>query len=88
MTSPAETASEYSGVTNPKASSTGNNTNLLNPGSPDPTPPPIGIFKNANNLGIDQIDFYVVASPVPEPASLSVLALGGLGLLARRRKNV
>ncbi len=32
--SPAETGTEYTSVTNPKASSTGENTNLLNPGSP------------------------------------------------------
>jgi hypothetical protein len=33
-------------------------------------------------------NFAVVSSPVPEPASMAILALGGVALLVRRRKTV
>jgi hypothetical protein len=44
----------------------------------------IGLVHDFNNLSIAYTDYTFTA--VPEPAGLGVLALGGLGLLARRRK--
>jgi hypothetical protein len=38
------------------------------------------------NLPILYVDNVLANPPVPEPASLSLLALGATGLLARRRK--
>ena len=38
-----------------------------------------------NSVG--QTDAFLL-TPTPEPATLSLLALGGLGLLRRRRKNL
>ena len=45
----------------------------------------VRLFDNTEpgiRLGIDNI----VSAPVPEPATLSVLALGALGLLRRKRR--
>jgi hypothetical protein len=40
---------------------------------------------DGNDLGLNQIDDVVVVSQIPEPATLSLLALGGLTLLRRHR---
>jgi hypothetical protein len=41
------------------------------------------VFNEFDSLAIDNAS---VTAAVPEPASLSVLALGVIGLMARRRK--
>lgn len=47
-----------------------------------------GLGNNSDNVGLDNILFTEAAddTTIPEPASLSVLALGGFALLARRRR--
>lgn len=56
---------------------------FTDPASEDGSGTPVGIsLDNVTSVGVG------VASAVPEPASLGVLALGGLALLARRRKAV
>ncbi len=45
---------------------------------------PTGTITIANSSGLSVISGFSVSTP--EPASLGVLALGGLGLLARRRR--
>jgi len=48
---------------------------------------PTGVAGNAASLSfVDQLYTQGVGTGVPEPASIGVLALGALGLLARRRK--
>jgi hypothetical protein len=56
---------------------------LPTPGAPGAAPPVaiIGVF-NPDSV----VSGSAAIAPVPEPASLGVLALGGLALLARRRK--
>lgn len=41
---------------------------------------------NDHGLAVDNLEF--TANPVPEPGSMIALAMGGLGLLARRRRKV
>jgi len=47
----------------------------------DPTPDFAG-----NRMAIDDLSF-ILANPVPEPATLGLLAMGAVGLLARRRRR-
>ena len=42
---------------------------------------------NGGGAGAVYLDNYQLAVEIPEPATLSVLALGGLGLLLRRRRS-
>lgn len=42
---------------------------------------------DGNDLGLNQIDDVVVLSNVPEPTSLALLSLGGIGLLRRRDRR-
>ena len=47
------------------------------------------VFPNQENgyVGYRELDVHGVVAPVPEPASLAALTLGGLALLGRRRRS-
>ena len=48
----------------------------------------IQLFSDSNNGGYFDVDNVRLTSTTPEPTSLSLLAIGAAGLMARRRKTI
>ena len=50
----------------------------------------LGILMTSSGTGISQVDFLanaITVAPVPEPATISLMTLAGLGVLMLRRKS-
>ena len=45
-----------------------------------------GFFETVGNTRLSELEFEITATAIPEPTSLSLLSLGALALLSRRKR--